>query len=135
MKDPGCFAVAGLPRLDPRNRQWLELVIGQVIRLAAHQGLAPYKCGAFGREAGIFFVGAIDIRVPPDIRDASEDRMLRVLFVEKATRRVSVPSSMVIHEGSAKDVLAPSDLFAINFIREWTAKAVIGRAQRDQGFA
>ena len=49
MKDPGCFAVAGLPRLDPRNREWLELVIGQVIRLAAHQGLAPYKRGAFGR--------------------------------------------------------------------------------------
>ena len=86
MEDPGYFALAGLPRLNPRNWEWLELFIWLIIGLASHQGLAPYKRSAFGRETGVLFVGAIDIRVAPDIRDSSEDRMHGMLFVEKATR-------------------------------------------------
>ena len=41
----------------------------------------------------------------------------------------------MIEKGTAKNILAPAYLFAIDLVRQWTAKTMIGGTKRDERFA
>jgi hypothetical protein len=54
---------------------------------------------------------------------------------DEAARGISVVTSMVTAETAAEDVIAPTHLLAINFVRQLGVETVIGRAQGNEGFA
>ncbi len=54
----------GTPRLGPSDRKGGEFRVGQIVRFASHQRLAPYQCRALVRQTRPFFIGSINIGVP-----------------------------------------------------------------------
>ncbi len=127
MKDSGDLSTTGLPWFNPSDWKRFEFLIRQVIWLTPRQRLTPYQCSTIRRQSTPFLVSAIDVRIAPDICDSRQDRMLRLILVEDASRRVCVPTTMMIEEGSAEDIFSPSDLFSIDLVGKFAKKAVIGR--------